>query len=323
MKRAELQKIVEDYIASLTMPTSPRRLFEPISYSLEGGGKRIRPVLLLASHQLFSDNIASALPAAAAVEVFHNFTLLHDDIMDNAPMRRGRESVYKKWDTNTAILSGDAMVIYAYSMLEKCAPQYLPQVFTAFNKMAMEVCMGQQYDMNFETLDEVSLEEYIRMIELKTAALIARPIAIGAILAGASAQDTEALYRYGVELGTAFQLQDDLLDTYGTTQSLGKSVGGDILEGKKTFLLISALQFASEEVREELSAAIKNNSIAPEKKIDIVKTIYDSLDIAQYARKAIKYHTDIAIESLNCVGVGREKLTLLTTIAQELVGRNK
>lgn len=323
MTQEELHVIFEDYLLSLPFGETPKRLYEPIRYAMDGGGKRIRPLLLLSSFNMFSDNIAAALPAAAAVEIFHNFTLVHDDIMDNAPLRRGRETVYKKWNTNRAILSGDAMMIYSYTLLESCPAQVLPQVLYHFNRMGIEVCEGQQFDMNFEQRDEVELEKYIRMIELKTASLIAHSIAIGAILGGASKADMKALYRYGVELGIAFQLQDDFLDSYGTTESLGKNIGGDILEGKKTFLLINALKMADDRQRQELLDVLKDNSLDPQKKIEKVLDAYNNLGIKELTQKAIHYHTDRAIDFLKGVAIKDNSKSLFVEIAQMLVKRER
>ena len=229
----ELLATIENYLAQTDFPAEPELLYAPIGYSLGGGGKRLRPMLVMLSCGIFSDQIQSALPAAAAVEMFHNFTLLHDDIMDNAAMRRGKPSVFARWGQNVAILSGDAMLICAYRLLSGVPAHLLPQILATFNQMALEVCEGQQYDMDFEQKQKVSVVEYMHMIELKTSVLLAGSAVIGATLGGASEEDCRKLRRFAVELGLAFQLQDDLLDSYGD-ERLGKAIGGDILEGKKT-----------------------------------------------------------------------------------------
>ena len=241
----QMLSAIENYLAQTEFPAEPELLYAPIGYSLAGGGKRLRPMLLTLSCGIFSDDVKQALPAAAAVEVFHNFTLLHDDIMDNAAVRRGKPSVHAKWGQNVAILSGDAMMIYAYRLLSSVPANLLPQVLSTFNTMALEVCEGQQYDMDFEQKPKVSVVEYMHMIELKTSVLLAGSVVIGAMLGGASDEDCRRLRRFAVELGLAFQLQDDLLDSYGD-QRLGKAIGGDILEGKKTYLMITAMSHADE-----------------------------------------------------------------------------
>ena len=237
----ELLSLFERHIAQMPTPEEPQRLYAPIKYGLEEGGKRIRPTLLMLSYNLYAEDVERALMPAMAVEIFHNFTLLHDDIMDNASMRRGRPSVPAKWGDNVAILSGDAMLILAYNHLQRTNSERLSQIFERFNKMAAEVCEGQQFDMDFETQQKVSVVDYMQMIELKTAALLAGSATIGAILAGASDGDCKRLYSFAREVGLAFQLQDDLLDSYGD-ERLGKKIGGDILEGKKTILMIEAFR---------------------------------------------------------------------------------
>lgn len=240
----QILEAIEHYLGQIGYPEEPGRLYAPISYSLTMTGKRLRPMLLMLTCGIFSDQPQAAMPAAAAVEVFHNFTLLHDDIMDNAAMRRGNPSVFAKWGQNVAILSGDAMLISAYRLLSEYPPQVLPQILARFNTMAIEVCEGQQYDMDFEARESVSVEEYLHMIELKTSALLSGATVIGAIIGGAGEEDCQRLYRFATELGLAFQLQDDLLDSYGD-ERLGKAIGGDILEGKKTYLMVMALSKAS------------------------------------------------------------------------------
>ena len=235
-------------------------------------------MLVLLAHAVFADNVQQALPAAGAVEVFHNFTLLHDDIMDNAAIRRGKPSVFAKWGQNVAILSGDAMLIYAYRLLCGLPADKLPQVLATFDDMALEVCEGQQYDMDFEKKQKVSVVEYMHMIELKTSALLAGSVLIGALLGGASENDCRKLRRFAIELGLAFQLQDDLLDSYGD-ERLGKAIGGDILEGKKTYLMVTAMSRADEATRNELRSLLADSKMPAERKIAAVKAIYDRLDV--------------------------------------------
>mgnify|MGYP003075713279 CR=1 FL=1 len=245
----QLLLAIENYLAQTEFPAEPERLYAPIGYSLAGGGKRLRPMLLMLAHGIFTDRFQAALPAAAAVEVFHNFTLLHDDIMDNAAVRRGKPSVYAKWGPSVAILSGDAMMICAYRLLSEVPAELLPRILGTFNTMALEVCEGQQYDLDFESKRKVSVVEYMHMIELKTSVLLAGSVTIGAMLGGASEEDCRKLRRFAIELGLAFQLQDDLLDSYGDDR-LGKAIGGDILEGKQTYLMITAMSRADEATRE-------------------------------------------------------------------------
>ena len=249
----QMLSAIENYLAQTEFPAEPELLYAPIGYSLAGGGKRLRPMLLTLSCGIFSDDVKQALPAAAAVEVFHNFTLLHDDIMDNAAVRRGKPSVHAKWGQNVAILSGDAMMIYAYRLLSSVPANLLPQVLSTFNTMALEVCEGQQYDMDFEQKPKVSVVEYMHMIELKTSVLLAGSVVIGAMLGGASDEDCRRLRRFAVELGLAFQLQDDWLDVYGDPARFGKKIGGDILNNKKTYMLINARQRVEGKDAEELS----------------------------------------------------------------------
>ena len=243
---------IEKAIASLDWKREPYGLYEPIEYTLASGGKRLRPQLVLTAAEMFGGDEEKVLPAALAIEVFHNFTLLHDDVMDKAQIRRGRETVHVRWNDNTAILSGDEMMIEAYKLLSQVPDNLLPKALNLFNKMATEICEGQQYDMEFEGRDEVSIEEYIEMIRLKTSVLLATALQLGAYLSGANAQQQEALYQYGINIGLAFQIQDDLLDVYGDPTTFGKAIGGDICCNKKTYILITALQRADNETRAEL-----------------------------------------------------------------------
>lgn len=318
----ELLSTIENYLAQTDFPAEPERLFAPIGYSLSGGGKRLRPMLVLLGCGLFSDDVQQALPAAAAVEVFHNFTLLHDDIMDNASMRRGKPSVYAKWGQNVAILSGDAMLIYAYRLLGGVPATLLPRILQTFNEMALEVCEGQQYDMDFERKQKVSVVEYMHMIELKTSVLLAGAVVIGALLGGASEEDCRRLRRFAVELGLAFQLQDDLLDSYGD-ERLGKAIGGDILEGKKTYLMVTAMSRAEESDREILRTAYKDPALTDEAKIAAVKAVYDRLGIPRLAEQQIQLRFERALGILDTLSVEKSRTQQMRAYAKSLIDRKK
>ncbi len=320
LNNEQLLQSIENYLAQTDFPAEPELLYAPIGYSLAGGGKRLRPMLLTLACGIFTDDIQRALPAAAAVEVFHNFTLLHDDIMDNAAVRRGKPSVYAKWGQNVAILSGDAMLICAYRLLNAISPQLLPQVLATFNTMALEVCEGQQYDMDFEQKPKVSVVEYMHMIELKTSALLAGAVAIGATLGGAAEEDCRKLRRFAVELGLAFQLQDDLLDSYGD-ERLGKAIGGDILEGKKTYLMITAMSHADEPTREVLRSTYRNANLSDGEKIATVKAIYDRLDIPRLTEQQISLRFERALSILDTLSVGPERTRQMREYAAGLMDR--
>ena len=313
---------VENYLAQMEMPAEPELLYTPIAYSMEGGGKRLRPVLLMLSYGLFSDDYPRALPAAAAVEVFHNFTLLHDDIMDNALIRRSKPSVFAKWGKNVAILSGDAMMIEAYRLLGRTQCDNLQQILSVFSQTAIEVCEGQQYDMDFETKQKVSVVEYMRMIELKTSVLLAGAVVIGAMLGGASEEDCKTLRRFAIELGLAFQLQDDLLDSYGG-ERLGKAIGGDILEGKKTYLMITAMSRANDEQREVLRSTHLDASLSNAQKIARVKEVYDALDVPHLTEQQIAVRFERALALLDTLQTAPERVEPLREYAKSLMGRNK
>ncbi len=313
---------IENYLAQTDFPAEPELLYAPIGYSLSGGGKRLRPMLLMLACGIFSDDMQQALPAAAAVEVFHNFTLLHDDIMDNAAMRRGKPSVYARWGQNVAILSGDAMMIYAYRLLSSVASSALPRILQTFNDMALEVCEGQQYDMDFESKQKVSVVEYMHMIELKTSVLLAGSAVIGAILGGAAEEDCRKMRRFAVELGLAFQLQDDLLDSYGD-ERLGKAIGGDILEGKKTYLMITAMSRADEATREILRNTRHNTKLSDKEKIATVKEIYDRLDIPRLTEQQIQLRFERALSVLSTLSVDPARTQQMREYAESLMGRKK
>ena len=316
----ELLSLFERHIAQIPTPEEPVRLYAPIKYGLEMGGKRIRPTLLMLAYNLYAEDIERALMPAMAVEIFHNFTLLHDDIMDNAAVRRGRPSVHAKWGANVAILSGDAMLILAYSYLQRTNSERLSAIFERFNKMAAEVCEGQQFDMDFETQQKVSVVDYMRMIELKTAALLAGSAIIGALLAGASDHDCQHLYNFAREVGLAFQLQDDLLDSYGD-ERLGKKIGGDILEGKKTILMIEAFSRASEEQREVLRTTHLRKDLSDAEKISKIKALYDELGVPERVEQQIAQKFQKALSILDTLEVPMERTVELRRYAENLIGR--
>jgi len=319
----QLQTLISEKISSLDFDGEPKKLYEPIEYTLASGGKRIRPALVLAACNLFSDTIDAALPAALAFEVFHNFTLLHDDIMDNSPIRRNKETVHKKWNKNIAVLSGDAMMIKAYDLLSDLPADLLKTILKLFNQTALKVCEGQQYDMDFENCDNVSEESYLNMIKLKTSVLIAAALKIGALIGGASEKDAELLYDFGINIGLAFQIQDDLLDTYGDTAVFGKKNGNDIITGKKTFLLINALQKADFKTFEKLRNLIKNKEIEDEEKIQSVIRIYNELNIRDLTENKIDEYHQKALTYLENVSLKNEKKSELLNFALQIMKRKK
>jgi len=319
----EILALFENYLAQIKLPEEPQILYSPIIYSMSGGGKRIRPTLLLLACEAYGGNVQDALPAAAAVEMFHNFTLLHDDIMDNAEVRRGKPSVYAKWGESVAILSGDAMMIYSYHLLQRVPESKLSRIMEIFTPMALQVCEGQQYDMDFENCAKVSVVEYMRMIELKTSVLLAGSAMIGAVLGDASVEECRKIYRYALELGLAFQLQDDLLDSYGTEEELGKKIGGDILEGKKTYLMLQAMSRATEEDRNILRNTYRDNSLTDDEKIARVKAVYDRYDIYHSVEQQISLRFDRALSLLGTLDLPAERTEHLRVFAQNLMGRKK
>lgn len=319
MTRDHLSQLIDQRLATLPLPAAPERLYAPIAYSLAGGGKRIRPLVVLMACELFGGKAEEAMPLAMAVEVFHNFTLLHDDIMDNAPTRRGRPAVHARWDANTAILSGDVMLIEAYKLLSECNLRRHPALLDEFNTMGIEVCEGQQLDMDFERLTRVSTDDYEQMIALKTAALLARAAVMGAMVAGAGAADRERIYRFGRELGLAFQLRDDLLDTYGAPGATGKKVGGDIVEGKKNFPAVAAMLRASDADQKALDELLHDRTMAEEERVARVLEIYNALGIRQIAEQQIERHTALALCALD--ELARPAAAELRALALEMVGR--
>lgn len=326
----ELQEVFEIFSGKQKFKTVPTGLYEPFSYMLSIGGKRIRPSLLLASCELFDGNVSAALPAAFAIELFHNFTLIHDDIMDESPLRRGMETVHKKWSTNTAIISGDVMLVKAYEYLllsENRLPEnedcnILTSILKLFNHTATLVCEGQQADMNFERQDNVTVQDYLSMIEMKTATLLAASLKIGAMIADASNENATQIYEFGKHIGIAFQLQDDWLDTFGDVSKTGKQTGGDILRGKKTFLFIEAINTANENQREHLMRMYDDKSIANDKKIKAVKDIFNELNISELTKTEMLKHYKQAIEALNKITVTDDKKVVLRAFADLIVERN-
>ncbi len=301
--------------------TTPVRLYEPVSYSLGGGGKRIRPVLMLHAASLFSDQIEAVYPAAIAIELFHNFTLLHDDIMDHAAIRRGVPSVHMKYGENSAILSGDAMSIMAFRFLSRCEVTKLSPALSLFSTTALEVCEGQQYDMEFEEKEEVTVAEYLEMIKLKTAVLIACSLKMGALLAGADELNCRLLYDFGIQIGLAFQLQDDWLDVYGLESTFGKKIGGDICENKKTYILLKALEMSDEKSYSILKEWSKKIDFDPKEKIEAVRGIFTRTGAADVTRTLMKQYHDQAIETLNKLEIADSEKNELRNFAAKVLSR--
>ena len=313
---------VESEISKINFDLPPKSLFEPIEYTLALGGKRIRPSLTLLSCNIYSQDIEDAIKPALGLEVFHNFTLLHDDLMDQADKRRNKLTVHKKWDTNTAILSGDAMVIAAYKLIGETPMPFLKQTLNLFSQTALEICCGQQFDMDFEKCDNVSEEQYIEMIRLKTAVLIACCLKTGAIIGGASEKDAETLYRFGIYIGLSFQLQDDLLDVYGDSNTFGKNIGGDILCDKKTFLLINAVAHANEEQKSKMKYySNPANTFAPAEKIQSYTDIYNKLNIKEITQLKINNLYEMAMSELVKLEVETEQLSELKKFSDILMQR--
>ncbi len=317
----ELLHLVHTSISELEIGSKPSELYDPIKYSLDAGGKRIRPVLVLAACNLFSNDVKPAIFPAMAVEIFHNFTLLHDDIMDKADVRRNRPTVHKKWNENIAILSGDAMVIKAYQQIIKAPKENLVAIVELFNKTANEVCEGQQYDMNFEQRKEVSESEYIEMIRLKTSVLVAASLKIGALSAGADETEAQKLYEFGLNLGLAFQLQDDYLDVYGDPLKFGKKIGGDIVANKKTYMLIKAMQLADASDRLIIDRLLIENSNDPANKIASMIAIFDKLNIKHFVKTKMESYYHLAMQALNSVNVEQPNKLQLIDFADKLMER--
>lgn len=320
---AELENKINLAIAELNFKKEPNSLFAPIKYILSLGGKRLRPILAYMATNLFTDDIEQTTSAAIAIEMFHNFSLLHDDLMDNASLRRGQPTVHLKWDANTAVLSGDVMLIDAYNYIVKVPEDVLPDILAVFTTTAMQVCEGQQYDMDFEQHLDVKESEYIEMIRLKTAVLLAASLKIGALLGGASKEDVERLYDFGINIGLAFQLKDDLLDVYGDTQSFGKEIGGDILSNKKTFLLIKALENSNEENNATLRKWLSAENFDTDAKINAIKKIYDGLNLDSITDKLIQKYYLAGLNCLSEVNVSEDRKRELLIYTNNLMNRKK
>lgn len=314
---AELRALVENAITALPLPPHPDRLYQPIRYALTLGGKRLRPVMMLMAYNLWQDNPQSILPQALAMEVYHNFTLLHDDVMDHASMRRGQPCVHIKWDVNTAILAGDAMLALAYQLYGTS------RGLDTFHQATIGVCEGQQYDMDYGTATHVSEDDYMDMIQLKTALLFACSLKIGAQLADAPYADAQALYQFGIQLGLAFQLQDDYLDVYADPHSFGKQIGGDIIEGKRTWLLIKACSIADARQRTVLLDCINNSQTPPEEKIRTVTALYNQLNIPALCRVRIEQLFGQALQSLQQINLPEQRRAPLTQLAEHILRRDK
>ena len=314
---------IEHALAQVPYPLQPEGLYEPISYVLSMGGKRLRPTLLLTAYSLYKDNAAEAMPAAIGIETYHNHTLLHDDLMDNADMRRGMPTVHKKWNDNTAVLSGDTMLIMAFQHIMQCTCAQQQQVLNLFAQTAREICEGQQYDVNFETRTDVTEAEYIEMIRLKTSVLLACATKMGAMIANAPASDCDVLYRFAERIGLAFQLQDDYLDVYGDPAVFGKNIGGDILCGKKTFLLINALQRADEVQKARLLQLLADSQMPASQKIAEVTELYNQLNIPTLTLQTINHYYDEAHSELQKLSLSPAQWQPLWEYAQSLLGRKK
>ncbi|MFW5707675.1 MAG: polyprenyl synthetase family protein [Bacteroidota bacterium] len=313
---------INGYIEAIELVKQPEELYLPVEYCLSTGGKRVRPLMALLACDMFDGNIDDVIGPAVGMEIFHNFTLMHDDIMDEAPLRRGKPSVYKKWNSNTAILSGDVMFAMAIQHIAKSPASQLKNILDLFNKTVIEVCEGQQYDMNFETHDKVSEEQYINMIRLKTAVLPAACLKAGALVAGADPGDADLLYQFGEKVGIAFQIKDDWLDIFGDEQTFGKKTGGDIVANKKTWLYIRAFEMASENQLRDLRNAFTNRIFNPEEKISMVKNVYLQLGLDQLALEKMEEFNASALSYLEKIQRPKDKKKDLTDLAQSLLDRN-
>jgi geranylgeranyl diphosphate synthase type II len=317
-----LSLLINNYLSEAAYSREPKGLYAPIEYVLALGGKRIRPVLMMLSYLLYKEQPQDILPQAAGIETYHNYTLLHDDLMDRADMRRGQLTVHKKWDDNTAILSGDAMLVLAYQWMQRCDARHLAPVLEVFSQTALEICEGQQWDMEFESRTDVTIPEYIEMIRLKTSVLLAAALKIGALLADAPQSDTQRLYDFGVSMGLAFQLQDDYLDVYGDPKVFGKNIGGDILCNKKTFMLITALAQANPAQRAELDDWIARKDFDAATKIAAVTRIYNELHIDALCQQQIEAYYAEGLKHLEAVEVPAARKESLAAFARQLMHRN-
>lgn len=318
----QYHQFVLDFLNAQPQVREPKNLYEPIQYILGLGGKKIRPVLTLMSAEIFDADYSKALPAALAVEVFHNFSLVHDDIMDDAPLRRGNVTVHEKWNINTGILSGDAMLILAYQYFEQYEPDIFRELAQLFSKTALEVCEGQQWDVDFETRSDVTIPEYLKMIEYKTAVLVAAAMKMGAIVAETSAENGNLIYDFGLNLGLAFQLQDDYLDAFGNPATFGKQIGGDIIENKKTYLYLKAIEFASPEEKAKLLQLFSVSLAENESKIEEVKSIFNSSGASSATQQAIQDYTLKAFATLDKMNISSDKKAMLQSFGENLMNRN-
>ncbi len=316
------QEIISNHFNALIVNEEPANLYEPIKYILSLGGKRMRPVLTLMATEVFDADCKKSLAAATAVEVFHNFSLIHDDIMDDAPLRRGNETVHEKWNINTGILSGDAMLILAYQYFEQYEPNIFQELAKLFSKTALEVCEGQQYDVDFETREDVTIPEYLKMIEYKTAVLVGASMKMGAIVAQTSEENKNLIYDFGLNLGIAFQLQDDYLDAFGNPETFGKQVGGDIIENKKTYLYLKAMEFAKPEEKEQLLHLFSIQPNDNTEKINSVKEIFNNTGASQETKNAIEKFTLKAFETLEKMDIKDSKKAVLKAFGEKLMSRN-
>lgn len=317
------QEQIEKVIAAIPYPGQPAELYDPISYTLSNAGKRLRPVISMMACDLVDGDCADAIHPAVSLEMLHNFTLIHDDIMDQAPLRRGRETVYRKWNPNIAILSGDTLFALAYDYLIRTDPKILPQLLHAFNRIAIQICEGQQMDMNFENRNDVSIDEYIEMIRLKTAVFFGGCIQIGAITGGAEKSQIDLLYDYGEKLGVAFQLQDDILDAFGSVQEIGKKQGGDIVANKKTFLYLKALELADENSALRLRKLFSEPLEDEDRKIFEVLQIFDKLGVRRHAEAVMEQYYQAAMHSLDKVKADPAKKEVFREFGVRLMKRNK
>lgn len=316
------QKQFSEFLKTYNVSREPESLYKPIDYILQLGGKRLRPVLTLMTTACFDGDVNRAMNAALAVEVFHNFSLIHDDIMDAAPLRRGKETVHEKWDLNTGILSGDAMLIKAYQLFENYPPATFRELAKLFSKTALEVCEGQQYDIDFETRTKVSINEYLKMIEYKTAVLVGAAMKMGAIVANASTEDQDRCYEFGKNLGIAFQLQDDYLDAFGNPETFGKQVGGDILENKKTYLYLKAIENGSPEICNQLSQLFQDSAENPENKVSKTLELYVKTESNLATKKAISFYTKAAFDVLENINMSSSNKQVLKVFGTELMTRD-
>lgn len=322
MKKLEdLQELISEAVEKLAFPGYPSALYEPITYILSLGGKRMRPALLLMACDLFGGEVEAAVPPALAIEVFHNFTLMHDDIMDNAPLRRGRTTVHEKWNQNVGILSGDVMLIEGYKLMMQVEEHLLRPIMNIFNETAVSVCEGQQIDMEFEQRNDAGIDEYLNMIRLKTAVVLGGALKIGALIGGAGQADADLLSSFGVHLGVAFQLQDDILDVYGDPEKFGKQVGGDIIANKKTYLLLKAIELADERQRAALNQQLGLKQFDNTTKVGAVTALYNALDVRRYAEETMQAYAEKAFAALDAINLPEAHKQYLRDFADGLLVR--